>query len=160
MLSNIGNSLLLLNVLLSFLIIYSSYNCLKTSNNLIFKSIYQISIIQSTSIIVCFFTLIAAFLVSDFSLINVYQNSHSLKPVFYKISGTWGNHEGSLLLWVIILVIFSFLFLILNKNHPKNFRLYTLIIQNMLILGFLFFILFNSNPFSVIEPDVLELASL
>ena len=152
MLSNIGNSLLLLNVLLSFLIIYSSYNCLKTSNNLIFKSIYQISIIQSTSIIVCFFTLIAAFLVSDFSLINVYQNSHSLKPVFYKISGTWGNHEGSLLLWVIILVIFSFLFLILNKNHPKNFRLYTLIIQNMLILGFLFFILFNSNPFSVIEP--------
>ncbi len=152
MLSNIGNSLLLLNVLLSLLIIYRSYNCLKTSNNLIFKSIYQISIAQSTSIIVCFFTLIAAFLVSDFSLINVYQNSHSLKPVFYKISGTWGNHEGSLLLWVIILVIFSFLFLILNKNHPKNFRLYTLIIQNMLILGFLFFILFNSNPFSVIEP--------
>ena len=152
MLSNIGNSLLLLNVLLSLLIIYSSYNCLKTSNNLIFKSIYQISIIQSTSIIVCFFTLIAAFLVSDFSLINVYQNSHSLKPVFYKISGTWGNHEGSLLLWVIILVIFSFLFLILNKNHPKHFRLYTLIIQNMLVLGFLFFILFNSNPFSVVEP--------
>ena len=152
MLSNIGNSLLLLNGFLSLLIIYRSYNCLKTSNNLIFKSIYQISIAQSTSIIVCFFTLIAAFLVSDFSLINVYQNSHSLKPVFYKISGTWGNHEGSLLLWVIILVIFSFLFLILNKNHPKNFRLYTLIIQNMLILGFLFFILFNSNPFSVIEP--------
>ena len=99
-----------------------------------------------------FFTLIGAFLVSDFSLITVYQNSHSLKPIFYKISGTWGNHEGSLLLWVIILTIFSFLFLISNKKHPKNYRLYTLIIQNLLILGFLFFILFNSNPFSAITP--------
>ena len=99
-----------------------------------------------------FFYISSCFLVSDFSLINVYQNSHSLKPVFYKISGTWGNHEGSLLLWVIILTIFSFLFLVLNKNHPKNYRLHTLIIQNLLILGFLFFILFNSNPFSIINP--------
>ena len=93
---------------------------------------------------------------SDFSLINVYQNSHSLKPIFYKISGTWGNHEGSLLLWAIILTIFSFLFLIFNNSHPKRYRLYTLIIQNLLILGFLFFILFNSNPFSVITPTPKE----
>ena len=107
---------------------------------------------QCTSILICFFTLIAAFIVSDFSLIAVYQNSHSLKPIFYKISGTWGNHEGSLLLWVIILTIFSFLFLILNNKHPKNYRLYTLIIQTFLILGFLFFIILNSNPFSSISP--------
>ena len=152
MLSNIGNFLLFLNVLLSILIIYNSYNYLKISDNLTFKKIYKLSILQSTSILICFFTLISAFLISDFSLINVYQNSHSLKPVFYKISGTWGNHEGSLLLWVIILTIFSFLFLIYNNKHPKNYRLYTLIIQNLLILGFLFFILFNSNPFSVISP--------
>ncbi len=152
MLSNIGNILLLSNVLIGALIIYYSFNCLKTSNNLVFKNIYQLSLIQSTLILSCFFTLVAAFLVSDFSLINVYQNSHSLKPVFYKISGTWGNHEGSLLLWVIILTVFSFLFLVLNKNHPKNYRLHTLIIQNLLILGFLFFILFNSNPFSIINP--------
>ena len=152
MLSNIGNFLLFLNVLLSILIIYNSYNCLKTSNNLIFRKIYKLSLFQSTSILICFFTLISAYLISDFSLINVYQNSHSLKPIFYKISGTWGNHEGSLLLWAIILTIFSFLFLIFNNKHPKNYRLYTLIIQNLLIIGFLFFILFNSNPFSVISP--------
>ena len=152
MLSNLGNLLLLLSVLFSILIIYNSYKCLNTPNNFIFKSIYQISILQSTSILVCFFTLIAAFLVSDFSLINVYQNSHSLKPIFYKISGTWGNHEGSLLLWVIILSIFSFLFLLFNKKHKKDYRLHTLIIQNLIILGFLFFLLFNSNPFSIIEP--------
>ena len=152
MLSNIGNFLLLSNVLFSILIILNSYKCLKTSNNYIFKSIYNYSLLQSTTILVCFFTLIAAFLVSDFSIINVYQNSHSLKPVFYKISGTWGNHEGSLLLWVIILTIFSFLFLVFNRKHPKNFRLHTLIVQNLLILGFLFFILFNSNPFRIISP--------
>ena len=152
MLSNTGNFLLFLNILLSSLIIYSSLKCLKIKDSLIFKNIYQISLLQSTLVLICFFTLTAAFIVSDFSLITVYQNSHSLKPLFYKISGTWGNHEGSLLLWVIILTIFSFLFLILNKNHPKNYRLYTLIIQNLLILGFLLFIIFNSNPFSSIIP--------
>ena len=152
MLSNIGNFLLFLNAFLSFLVIFYSFRNLKTSQNTIFKNIYQINLFQCTSIIVCFLTLISAFLTSDFSLLSVYQNSHSLKPTFYKISGTWGNHEGSLLLWVIILTIFSFLFLILNKKHPKSYRLYTLIIQNFLILGFLFFILFNSNPFSIITP--------
>ncbi len=152
MLSNTGNFLLIVNIFLSSLIIYKSFNCLKIKDNLIFKNIYQISLLQSTLILICFFTLTAAFIVSDFSLISVYQNSHSLKPVFYKISGTWGNHEGSLLLWVIILTIFSFLFLIYNKSHPKNYRLYTLIIQNLLILGFLFFIILNSNPFSSISP--------
>ena len=156
MLSNTGNFLLSLNILLSALIIYYSYNNLKTSDNFISQKVFKISILQSTSILICFFTLVSAFLVSDFSLITVYQNSHSLKPIFYKISGTWGNHEGSLLLWVIILTLFSFLFLIYNRKHPKNYRLYTLIIQNFLILGFLFFILLNSNPFSFISPPPSE----
>tara|TARA_B100000575_G_C23139700_1_gene662935 strand:- start:2752 stop:4626 length:1875 start_codon:yes stop_codon:yes gene_type:complete len=152
MLSNIGNFLLFSSLLLSCFIIYQSFNCLKTSGNFISKIIYQASLLQSTTVLISFFTLVAAFLISDFSLINVYQNSHTLKPTFYKISGTWGNHEGSLLLWIIILTIFSFLFLIINKHHPKNYRIYTLIIQNILILGFLFFVLFNSNPFSSITP--------
>ena len=152
MLSNLGNLLLFLSIFLSFAIIYASYKSLRLSGKLIPRIIYQISTLQSTLIIICFFTLIAAFIISDFSLITVYQNSHTLKPVFYKIAGTWGNHEGSLLLWVIILTIFSFLFLVFNKNHPKAFRLITLIIQNILIIGFLFFILFNSNPFSVLLP--------
>ena len=152
MLSNIGNSLLFLNILLSVLIIYFSIQNLKNEKNFINKKIYKTCVLQSTSIIICFFTLITAFIISDFSLITVYQNSHSLKPIFYKISGTWGNHEGSLLLWVIILTIFSFLFLLHNKNNPKNYRIYTLIIQNILIIGFLFFLLLNSNPFSIISP--------
>ena len=85
-------------------------------------------------------------------MINVYENSHSSKPLLYKISGSWGNHEGSLLLWINILVIFSFLFLILNKNKNKNFRIYTLIFQNLLIALFFIFLLVTSNPFSLIFP--------
>ena len=152
MLSNIGNSLLIINTLLSISIISFSVQNLNSSANLIKKNIYQMCLLQSTLIIICFFALIAAFINSDFSLITVYQNSHTLKPIFYKIAGTWGNHEGSLLLWVIILTIFSFLFLLHNREYPKNYSLYTLIIQNILIIGFLFFLIFNSNPFSVISP--------
>ena len=152
MISNFGNLLLFISIVLSLSIIYLSNKNLKLNGNQITKNIFQLSLIQSTIVIICFFTLIAAFIVSDFSLITVYQNSHSMKPIFYKITGTWGNHEGSLMLWVIILTIFSFLFLIYNKNHPKKFRLLTLIIQNILIIGFLFFILLNSNPFSPLSP--------
>ena len=156
MLSNIGNSILFLNLSLSLLIIYFAFLELKKNQSFINKKIYYISLTQSTLIIACFFTLIAGFLISDFSISAVYQNSHSLKPIFYKVSGTWGNHEGSLLLWVIILTVFSFLFLVTNKKHLKKYRVYALITQNVLIIGFLFFILFNSNPFDVIIPTPKE----
>ena len=122
MISNFGNLLLFISIVLSLSIIYLSNKNLKLNGNQITKNIFQLSLIQSTIVIICFFTLIAAFIVSDFSLITVYQNSHSMKPIFYKITGTWGNHEGSLMLWVIILTIFSFLFLINNKKHPKKFK--------------------------------------
>ena len=146
MLSNLGNIILFVIGMISITIIFYSYQDLKNSEQLISKKIYHLSLLQSTFTVACFFTLVTAFIVSDFSIITVYQNSHTLKPLIYKISGTWGNHEGSLLLWIIILTIFSFLFLLLNKNHPKDYRAYTLITQNILILGFLLFLIFNSNP--------------
>ena len=152
MLSNLGNLLLFLSAILSITIIYFCFRSIKFPQEDTFKKIIQISLIQTTIIISCFFSLVAAFIYSDFSLANVYENSHTAKPLLYKISGSWGNHEGSLMLWVIILSLFSFLFLISNKKHPKNFKSYTLIFQNIIILGFLFFILFNSNPFSLISP--------
>ncbi len=152
MLSNFGNITLFLNVLLTLLIIYFSFKTIKSRDQVVSRNIIQLSLFQSTLMITSFFILITGFLISDFSMITVYQNSHTLKPLIYKISGTWGNHEGSLLLWLIILSTFSFLFLAYNKDHPVKFRIYTLIVQNILILGFLFFLLFNSNPFSVISP--------
>ena len=152
MLSNLGNLLLFLNALLSVIIIYFSLQSIKSPSEILPSKILKISLFQTSFIMCCFFTLVAAFIISDFSLANVYQNSHTDKPLFYKIAGSWGSHEGSLMLWIIILTIFSFLFLIKNKNHPKNYRLYTLIFQNIIILGFLFFILFNSNPFLTVSP--------
>ena len=156
MLNNIGICLVILILALSFLIIYIAYHDSKTSKQVIKKSIYKLSLFQITFTILSFFTLIIGFIKSDFSLINVYENSHTTKPLFYKIAGTWGNHEGSLLLWVNILVIFSYLFLLFNHTHNKKFRLYTLIVQNILIIGFLFFLLLNSNPFNFIYPIPLE----
>ena len=156
MLSSIGNILVILVITLSFLIIYNASLDIKFSSQFIKKNIYKLSLFQITFTVLSFFTLIIGFVISDFSLINVYENSHTAKPFFYKIAGTWGNHEGSLLLWVNILVIFSYLFLIFNHIHDKKFRLYTLIVQNILILGFLFFLLLNSNPFNSIYPIPLE----
>jgi len=156
MLSNIGEILVFLILASSFLIIYNAYIDLKTKNQIIKKIIYNLSLFQITFTILSFFTLITGFVSSDFSLINVYENSHTAKPLFYKIAGTWGNHEGSLLLWINILVLFSFLFLIFNFKHNKKFRLYTLIFQNILIIGFVIFLLLNSNPFSLIYPVPLE----
>ena len=156
MLSNIGSILIFLILSLSFIIIYNSYLDIKNDNQLIRKSIYNLSLFQTTFTILSFFTLILGFVFSDFSIINVYENSNTTKPLFYKVAGTWGNHEGSLLLWINILVLFSYLFLIFNHKHEKKFRLYTLIFQNFLILGFVIFLLFNSNPFSSIYPVPLE----
>ena len=95
-----------------------------------------------------FFSLMYAYVVSDFSNYNVFQNSHSNKPLIYKISGTWGNHEGSMLLWICILSIFSFFFSF-TKNIEDNFQKLTLIIQAFLHILFGLFIVFTSNPFLV-----------
>ena len=133
MLSNIGISLVYLILALSFLTIYNAHLDLKIINTTVKKIIYKLSLFQITVTILSFFTLILGFINSDFSLVNVYENSHTTKPLFYKIAGTWGNHEGSLLLWINILVLFSYLFLIFNYIHNKKFRLYTLIFQNILI---------------------------
>ena len=155
MASLIGFYSLFFSLGFSVLILFFSFKNLKNTINFD-KKLLSLTFLQLLFIILSFFGLIIAFINSDFSNSTVFNHSHTTKPLFYKISGTWGNHEGSLLLWVIILTIFSFLFLILNKNHPKNYRLYTLIIQNLLILGFLLFIIFNSNPFSSIVPIPIE----
>ena len=110
MLSNLGNILLFVSTFITLSIIYIAYQNIKEKNFLIRKNLVYLSFFQITFIITSFLLLIFAFVFSDFSLLAVYQNSHTAKPIFYKIAGVWGNHEGSLLLWVNIMVIFSFLF--------------------------------------------------
>ena len=152
MLSNLGNILLFGSILITLSIIYFAYQNIKEKNILIGKNLVYLSFFQITFIITSFLLLIFAFVFSDFSLLAVYQNSHTAKPIFYKIAGVWGNHEGSLLLWVNIMVIFSFLFFLFNYKFNKSYSLNTLLVQNILILGFLIFLISNSNPFFKILP--------
>ncbi len=84
---------------------------------------------------------------SDFSVTNVVQNSHTDKPMIYKVAGVWGNHEGSMLLWVLILAIFAAMVAFFGKNLPETLRANVLGVQASIALAFIMFIIFTSNPF-------------
>ncbi len=94
-----------------------------------------------------FAALTHAFVTSDFSLRLVYLNSHSAKPMLYKISGVWGNHEGSMLLWVLILTLFGAMAAWFGKALPPTLRARVLAVQSAIAVAFFAFILFTSNPF-------------
>ena len=94
-----------------------------------------------------FLSLVYAYITSDFSVSLVAKNSHSLKPLIYKISGVWGNHEGSLLLWVLILTFYSAAVAILGRRLPLKLISLVLSCQGLIAAAFISFILFTSNPF-------------
>ena len=97
-----------------------------------------------------------AYVVSDFSVANVWENSHSLMPLIYKYSGVWGNHEGSMLLWLLILVLFSALVAVFGRNLPDTLRANVLAVQAWISTAFLLFILLSSNPFLRLDPAPAE----
>ena len=107
---------------------------------------------QLALVLISFLALMHAYVTSDFSVLNVAQNSHSLKPMLYKISGVWGNHEGSLLLWVLILALFGALMALFGRNLPPGLRARALAVQALIAAGFLLFMLFTSNPFERVFP--------
>ncbi len=111
---------------------------------------------QLVFVAVAFFALMYAFVTSDFSVVNVAQNSHSAKPMLYKVSGVWGNHEGSMVLWVLILALFGSMVAIFGGNLPAELRARVLAIQGLIALGFLAFILATSNPFGRLDPPPLD----
>ena len=156
MLSFFGNSLILISILTSALIVIKSILVLNNKASLISININNLITLQTSIIIVSFLTLVSAFIISDFSLITVYQNSHTLKPLIYKIAGSWGNHEGSLLMWIALMSLFSFLFFIKKNRYKREYYLFTLIAQTSLILLFLIFLVFSSNPFLKILPEPME----
>ena len=156
MLSFFGNSLILISILTSALIVIKSILVLNNKASLISININNLITLQTTIIVVSFLTLVSAFIISDFSLITVYQNSHTLKPLIYKIAGSWGNHEGSLLMWIALMSSFSFLFFIKKNRYKREYYLFTLIVQTSLILLFLIFLVFSSNPFLKILPEPME----
>ncbi|MCB2107435.1 MAG: cytochrome c biogenesis protein CcsA, partial [Rhodobacteraceae bacterium] len=114
------------------------------------------ALVQLGLIAVAFGALTHAYVTSDFSVLNVFQNSHTLKPLLYKISGVWGNHEGSMVLWVAILAVFGATVAVFGRNLPATLRARTLAVQGAIGAGFLAFILFTSNPFLRIDPPPVE----
>ena len=104
------------------------------------------------SSLISFFLLMYVHIVSDFSVLNVFQNSHTTKPLLYKISGVWGNHEGSMLLWILVLTIFNyFIFKLYNKKN-STFVSKALETQAFITTGFILFTILTSNPFERIIP--------
>jgi cytochrome c-type biogenesis protein CcmF len=103
-----------------------------------------------------FVALTSAYVQSDFSVANVWANSHSAKPMLFKITGVWGNHEGSMLLWVLILTLFGALVAWFSNNLPPTLRANVLSVQGLIAAAFLLFILTTSNPFIRINPAPVE----
>jgi cytochrome c-type biogenesis protein CcmF len=105
---------------------------------------------------ISFFALMWAFVTSDFSVMNVYSNSHSAKPMFYKISGVWANHEGSMLLWVLILALYGSMVATFGRNLPPTLKTHVLSIQALITIAFLLFIIITSNPFERIANPPMD----
>ncbi len=114
------------------------------------------ALVQATLVGISFACLTTAFVRSDFSVLAVFQNSHTLKPMIYKISGVWANHEGSLLLWVLILSLAGASVAVFSKALPADFRARALAAQAMIGVGFYVFLLFTSNPFARLLPTPAE----
>ena len=149
--SVIGHYSLILGLFIGLILIFFSIKNFRSSINLDTK-ILSFTFLQFILVVVSFLCLILSFVFSDFSNETVFNNSHTTKPLFYKISGTWGNHEGSLLLWLLVLTLFIFLFLIKTKDQPTKYKILTLVFQQVIIIGFFVFLIKTSNPFNYLYP--------
>ncbi|MFZ4125094.1 MAG: heme lyase CcmF/NrfE family subunit [Rickettsiales bacterium] len=129
----------------------SSPLLLRTANHLVKPAVT----LQFMLVLAAFLALIHCYVVSDFSVLNVVENSHSAKPLLYKITGVWGNHEGSMLLWMLVLSFFGFLVAFFRAEEVELKRV-TLHVHGLISAGFLAFILFTSNPFWRIYPPAFE----
>ena len=121
-----------------------------------FNQIFYLALYCSLFFIcLSFFALMFAYISSDFSNFNVFQNSHSSKPLLYKITGTWGNHEGSMLLWLLIMSLYN-VFFSFNITLEDPVRKLTIVFQSFLYLCFSLFVILTSNPFLVNSIDINE----
>jgi cytochrome c-type biogenesis protein CcmF len=149
--SFIGYYSLILGLCFGLILIFFSVRNFNNSK-LLDTKILSFTFLQFFFVVVSFFSLVLSFVFSDFSNETVFNNSHTTKPLFYKIAGTWGNHEGSLLLWLFVLTLFILIFLLKSKNQPTKYKILTLIFQQIIIIGFFVFLIKTSNPFNFLFP--------
>ena len=154
--SQLGYYSLICGLIFSVILVPIAYKDLSIAKKSISSNIFIFTSLQLIFVFLSFICLVISFINSDFSNEIVYNNSHTTKPLFYKISGTWGNHEGSLLLCLLILVLFIFIFLITSKREPKKYQIFTLLFQEVIIIGFFLFLLITSNPFNHLFPTPKE----
>ena len=152
MISLFGFASLLLSFLSGILIVILYFYKKKLNFE---KNFFYLIYINSISILFSFFSLLLAYVFSDFSNYNVFQNSHTSKPLIYKISGTWGNHEGSMLLWLMIMSLYN-LFFSFDKKLDNDVKELTIVFQISLYICFILFVIFTSNPFLVNSLEVTE----
>ena len=119
-----------------------------------------VSLAAAVSIMLAFGILIFAFIRSDFSVVNVYEHSHTDKPLLYKISGAWGSHEGSMLLWCTILLVYGAMITLKGSSLPEGLKLKALGVQGLLGAAFVGFTLFSSNPLARLAEAPLQGLSL
>jgi cytochrome c-type biogenesis protein CcmF len=155
MIAEIGHFALILALVFACSAVIVSHLGAISNNEAIMQRTVGFSFAQFIMALTSFAALMYSYIISDFSVLNVAANSHSLKPLLYKISGTWGNHEGSMLFWVLILTLFGAA-VAFGKSLPLRFKARVLGVQSLLILGFLLFILLTSNPFERLLPAALE----
>jgi cytochrome c-type biogenesis protein CcmF len=120
------------------------------------RAMRSIAVVQGALTIVAFAMLVAVFATTDLSVALVYENSHSAKPFIYKVAGTWGNHEGSMLLWVTILAAAGAFLGLFSRRTSERTLVAALGSQAALALGFYAFLLVASNPFARLSPPALE----
>jgi cytochrome c-type biogenesis protein CcmF len=155
MTAEIGHYALVLALALAFVQATVPLFGARTNDRVLMAVAGPTAVAQFAFVSLAFAALVSCYVHSDFSVINVFENSHSAKPLIYKITGVWGNHEGSMLLWVLILTLFGALVAGFGRNLPIRLKATVLSVQSLIAVAFDLFILLTSNPFlRIYHPPV------
>ena len=156
MIAELGHFALILAFVMSLTLAVLPFYAVTRNHAGLMHVVMPVTLVMAAGVLVAFAALVWAFVTSDFSVALVASHSHSAKPMIYKISGTWGNHEGSLLLWIVILVVFAALLALRGQHMPLRLKVMTLGVQGVVSAAFMAFSLFTSNPFERLSPAPLD----
>ncbi len=151
-----GHFALVLALALSIVQVATGFVAARGADQRLFQVTGNVTLATFAAVTISFGALMNAHLGSDFSVINVFENSHTKIPMLFKISGVWGNHEGSMLLWAFILTLFSAFVVMFGANLPARLKSNVLAVQGMIASAFLLFILATSNPFARLPDAPME----
>ena len=152
MIAEVGFVALLLALALAILLALSPLVWSASGDRAMMALTRPLMLAMAGFVALAFAMLTTAYVTSDFSLASVAENSHSTVPLIFKVTGVWGNHEGSMLLWALILAIFGALVALVGTGLPRRLQARVLSVQGLIATAFLAFIVFTSNPFLRLDP--------